>query len=177
MVVPAFTQKLFYHHIKRNPGLFELIKPEFFDNKDIQECFKFDIDFYNRYKKLPTKEQLKEILYHKEINNFLIKDETTKEVEFNNEKLNSIFDVDIDEYDEVYLKENLEGWITWKTFDLSIFDAISYMRGQKINIENDIIIYDDVNNYIHNDKSYIISFNNNNNRIETTTKSIKQVRH
>ena len=36
---------------------------------------------------------------------------------------------------------------------------------QKINIENDIIIYDDVNNYIHNDKSYIISFNNYNDKI------------
>lgn len=142
------TQKIFYNYLRTDNYYFTLVKYRFFDNKDIQECYKVDLEFFDRYKNIPSTEQIKTILFQKKTENFLLKDEDTDEILFNDSKLEKIFDIDVTEYDDVWIKENFEAWIQYKNLDSSLFDSISYLKTKKVTIDNVKSIVEDVKEII-----------------------------
>jgi len=64
-MVTLATEKIFYNYIRKNPDLINNISYKFFENKDIQECYKLDLEFYNKYKTFPSEQQLSEIIKQK----------------------------------------------------------------------------------------------------------------
>ena len=157
-MVNLSTEKILYHYVRNDPFLMDIVTPRFFENKDLQICYEEDVQFFKKYKKIPTKEQLKEILFQKKISNFIEKDEKTDENVFQNNKLTILFDVNIDEYSKTWLDETIEAWIEWKNLDFSLFDSISLIKSTKLNAENIKDIVNQVKEIIQRRNSIDLSF-------------------
>ncbi len=128
-------EKVFYNYLRTKPELFEIIKKDFFTNKTIQTCYKIEYEHFNKYRKVPSTEQLKEQIKDKRVDIFFEKnpDET---VYFNEGLFDSIYDVKIKEYDDQWLSENMISWIEFKNLDTSVLDVINYLKTTKITVEN-----------------------------------------
>lgn len=143
-MVSLHTQQIIYIYLRNDNYYFNMVKYRFFDNKDIQECYKVDLEYFERYKKFPSKEQMKLLLIEKEVRNFLTKDEDTDEIIFNDNKLDKIFEIDLNEYDEEYVKENIEAWIQYQQLSNSLFDSFSYLKTKTVTIDNVKGIVEDI---------------------------------
>ena len=128
-------EKIFYNYLRNRPELFEVIQKDFFSNKTIRECYQVESKYYNKYRKIPNIVQLKEIIQDKKLEIFFDKNENDI-LEFNEGLFNSVYDVKIKEYDEVWLEENLTSWIEFKNLDTSVLDVINYLKTTKITVEN-----------------------------------------
>jgi replicative DNA helicase len=151
-MVNQSTEKLFYQYLRKKPELFSIIHSDFFQNKHIKACFEIDKSFYKKYYKVPTSEQMSEILQSRKSSEFHYQDESGK-TEFEIRIFNNIFDIDINEYDSEWLKENFESWAEFKTLDSSVFEVISLLKTTNINSEN-------VKDIVQNVKELILTKNN-----------------
>lgn len=149
MILSSSLEKIFYNYVRNDLNLFNIVKPEYFKSKEIQNCYKIDHKFYEKYKVLPSPAQIKETVTIQNENLGLDEDEIRSELN----KINNIFKVNLDEYEDSYLKDNVEGWITWQTLDASFFDAITYMKTTKVDIDN-------VNEVVQKVKQIILERNN-----------------
>jgi len=134
-------EKIFYHYIRKNTNLFDIVSDRFFSNKVLQECFKIDKKWYLRYSQVPSMANIIE-----ELKNQKIDDVTENEVKI-------IFQTNIDEYDDVWLKENAESWIELKQLNLSFFDAASLVKSTEINPDN-------IKNIVNSVKEIFLTRNN-----------------
>lgn len=132
MQLSTTLEKIFYHYARQNQELFNLVTPDFFQNKDIQNCFRFDKRFFEKYAQLPTKQQVVQMISTQKENGGADAEEIQQEVD----KVQSIFKTKIDEYSAEWLKENAEAWIEWKTLDTSFIDAINLMKSTKVDVNN-----------------------------------------
>ena len=117
-------EKILYHSIRKKIDFYNLTNPEYFSNNDIKLIFKLDKEFTLKYKSVPTKQQIFQI-----INQRNIKDITES-------KLDSIFDLDINEYDKNWVDETIEFWIEYQTLVTSIVDTSDYLQSTKVDSGN-----------------------------------------
>lgn len=143
-----FLEKIVYHYVRQRAELHEYVEPSYFSSKEISECFKIDLKYFQRYHKLPSKTELFDIA---KINKKTILED--KEV------LNEIFSVNLNEYDEQWLDENCQSWIEYKTLDSTMLTAINYIKDNELNVNN---IHDTVEKI----KSLILEKNNINFKFE-----------
>ena len=92
-MVSTNLEKIFYHHLLENKDHIDLVKPRFFETDSIKECFKLASEFYEKYSKSPTRQQIEELVKLKGI------EETVT-----NAKLDIIYGVDLSTY-LLYLRE------------------------------------------------------------------------
>ena len=149
MILSTSLEKIFYHHTRNTPELFTLVTPEFFQNKEIANCFKIDKKFHAKYLQLPTQAQIEQMVSTQKENAGLDSEEVEKEVQ----KVKSVFKTKLNEYSTEWLKENAEAWIEWKTLDTSFFDAINFMKTAKADVNN-------IKEIVQKVKSIILERNN-----------------
>lgn len=68
-------------------------------------------------------------------------------------KIDYLFEVNLKEYDEDWLKETAESWIEYKNLDLSVFDLLNYLKTTKVTTDN-------VKDVVQNAKNIIAERNN-----------------
>lgn len=124
-MVATHLEKIFYHYIMENRELTNIVKPRFFESEDIKKVYDLSLGFLEKYSKPPTKSQLVELAKMQGISEDL-----------SSSKLELIFETNLKEYEEDWLKESARSWIEYKNLDLSVYDLISYLKTTKIDTEN-----------------------------------------
>lgn len=124
-MVSSHLEKLFYHYLMERKELANIVKPRFFESEDIKKLYDVSTEFISKYNAAPTKNQLVELCKTRGIAD-----------ELPESKIELIFDVNLREYDEEWLRESSEAWIEYKNLDISVYDLIAYLKTTNINAEN-----------------------------------------
>lgn len=118
-------EKIFYHYLQANRELQTVVEPRFFESPLIRKVYELSREFSQKYSDAPTRNQLLEIAKMKNM-----EDEVTESA------LHPLYDINLSEYEEDWLKETAESWIEYKNLDISIYDVINYMKTTKVTAEN-----------------------------------------
>ena len=122
-MVNPHLEKIFMHCILGNSQYIDATKYEFFDDQTIKKVFKVAKTFYNKYKETPTVAQMQELVKMEDL------DVTSQQVE-------TLWNVDLKEYDETWLKENTETFIEYKNLDLSAVEMVNFLKVTTISSDN-----------------------------------------
>jgi len=124
-MVSTHLEKIFYHYLMNRRELTNVVKPRFFDSPDIKKIYELSLDFISKYGSPPMSSQMVE----------LAKMQGLAE-ELSATKVALIYEVNLNEYEDEWLKESAESWIEYKNLDLSVNDLITYLKTTKVNAEN-----------------------------------------
>jgi replicative DNA helicase len=105
--------------------LTNVVKPRFFDSPDIKKVYELSLDFISKYGSPPTASQMIELAKMQGL---------TEELPAT--KVTLIYEVNLNEYEEDWLKESAESWVEYKNLDLSVNDLITYLKTTKVTAEN-----------------------------------------
>ena len=141
-MVSSHLEKIFYHYALENLEFLNVVKSRFFDSPDIKKLYEISIEFYERYNKKPTRQQVRELVKSKGLHE-----------ELSEQKVDLIYEVNMNEYDTEWLRESAEAWVEYKNLDTSVHDLISYLKTTKIGVEN-------VKDVVQNAKALINDRNN-----------------
>lgn len=141
-MVASHLEKIFYHYIQGNRELLNIVKPRFFETEAIKKVYELSHEFIEKYGNPPTENQMREIVKQRGFEEIL-----------EGNKLDAIYDVQLSEYDNDWLKESCESWIEYKNLDISVVDLLSYLKTTKVNSEN-------VKDVVQTAKSIIADRNN-----------------
>lgn len=141
-MVNPHLEKIFFHNIIRNQHYEEVVNPRFFSEPTVKALFPVIKEFWNRYKECPSLAQVREIVKVKGI-----------EADVTNSNLEQLWDLDMNEYDDDWLKENTETFIEYKNLEISAIDLAAYLQTTKINTEN-------IKNVVQQAKTIILDRNN-----------------
>ena len=135
-------EKIFYHYIDSRPELESIVSSRFFSIPAIKEAFDVRKEFRERYHKAPTAAQIKEIVKIKGL-----------EEQLTNEKIDALYEINLEKYEEEWLTETAEAWIEFKNLDASVLDLVQYLKTTNVNTEN-------VKDIVQTAKSIIADRNN-----------------
>lgn len=116
-------EKLFFNYFLSKPQYLKSLRPGFFSNNDLEHLAKISKTFYSKFGESPSKEQMKALL-------------ADDPADVPGEIVNSIYDVNIAEYEQDWLKRTSESWIKWKHFDKQLIKTIEYVKTQNVSPEN-----------------------------------------
>lgn len=116
-------EKIFFNYFLDKPHYLKNVRPGFFSNSDIDHIAKVAKDFYTKFGESPSKHQMKA----------LIVDDPS---EISEDIVNSIYDINIKEYDNDWIKRTAEAWVKWKHFDKQLIKTIEYVKTQSVSPEN-----------------------------------------
>lgn len=121
----SHLEKIFLKIILNNPDYIEVTKDRFFENKTIAKLFKIVKIWWDKYKEIPTQEQIWEVIMSKDL-----QDEVT------DSQLDALWEVDLSKYDDQWKKEYTEYFIQYKNLESSGMDFVSYLKTTQITPEN-----------------------------------------
>ena len=116
-------EKIFFNYFLKKPQYLKSTGPGFFSNNDLDQIAKLSKKFYTDFGESPSREQMKA----------LIKDDPN---EIPESIVSSIYDININEYDQDWLKRTGEAWVKWKHFDKQLVRTIEYVKTQDVSPEN-----------------------------------------
>ena len=116
-------EKIFFNYFLTKPHYLKGTGKGFFSNNDLDHIAKLSKDFYLKFGESPSKDQMKA----------LIGDDPN---EISPDIVNSIYDININEYDQDWLKRTGEAWVKWKHFDKQLIRTIEYVKTQDVSPEN-----------------------------------------
>ncbi len=116
-------EKIFFNYFISRPIYLKSIGKNFFSNHDIDHLAKIAKEFYLKFGESPSKEQMKALL----------KDDV---IEISDDIVNQVFQVNLPEYDQDWLKRTSESWVKWKHFDKQLIRTIEYIKTQDVSPEN-----------------------------------------
>ena len=140
-MVNPHLEKIFFKNIINNADYIQSTHDRYFDDNTLRKLFPKVKEFYTRYKETPTLAQVTEI----------VKIAGLEDISVN--QLESIWGVNLKEYDEQWLKENTETYIEYKTLDSSTMDLVSYLKTTPVNTDN-------IKDVVNTAKNIITSKNN-----------------
>jgi len=141
-MVSVHLEKIFYHYLLHRKELIDVVSNRFFESEDIKKVYDITKEFVDKYSTIPSKSQLIELTKVKGV-----------QEEIPASKIDSIFDVRLNEYDEEWLQQTAESWIEYKNLDISVLDLITYLKTTKVNVDN-------VKDVVQNAKNIITERNN-----------------
>lgn len=118
-------EKIFFHYLQKNRELHSIVQPRFFESPLIRKVYELSKEFSEKYSESPTRHQILEIAKMKNM-----------EEDVTESALVPLYDTNLSEYEEEWLKETAESWIEYKNLDTSIFDVINYLKTTKVSAEN-----------------------------------------
>jgi archaellum biogenesis ATPase FlaH len=118
-------EKIFFHYLQVNRELQSVVEPRFFESPLIRSVYELSREFSQKYSDAPTRNQILEIAKMKNM-----------EEDITESALVPLYDVNLGEYEEEWLKETSESWIEYKNLDTSIYDVINYLKTTKVSAEN-----------------------------------------
>jgi len=116
-------EKIFFNFFLKKPHYLKAVRPGFFANRDIDHIAKLSKDFYLKFGESPSKDQMKALV-------------TDDPSEISGEIVQQIYDVNLAEYDEDWLKRTGESWVKWRHFDKQLVKTIEYVKTQNVSPEN-----------------------------------------
>jgi len=116
-------EKIFFNYFLKKPHYLKSTGPGFFSNSDLDHIAKLAKNFYTNFGESPSREQMKA----------LVKDDPN---EIPDDIVTSIYDININEYDQDWLKRTGESWVKWKHFDKQLVRTIEYVKTQDVTPEN-----------------------------------------
>jgi hypothetical protein len=135
-------EKIFFHYLLTRKELLGVVKSRFFDTADIRKTYEIVQEFVEKYNDIPTQSQLLELVKMKGLTE-----------ELTATKIDYLYEINLKEYEEEWLKETAESWIEYKNLDLSVYDLLNYLKTTKVTSEN-------VKDVVQNAKSIITERNN-----------------
>jgi replicative DNA helicase len=122
MITPHL-EKIFFHNILENTEYLDHVNHRSFDDQLLKKLVPLIKEFFSKYHEIPTLPQVKEIVKLKG-------DDVTPG------QLEAIWDIKLDEYDDDWLEENTETFITFKSLENSAMDLNTYLKTTTVNGEN-----------------------------------------
>ena len=124
-MVSTHLEKIFYHYVLERPELLNVVKPRFFRTSSLSKLYEIGNNFYEKYNKQPTQQQVKE----------LVKSLGLSE-EINDQQISLLYETNLSQYEPEWLKESTEAWVEYQNLDASVQDLISYLKTTQVNVEN-----------------------------------------
>ena len=134
-------ENIWFRAVIDNPAYIDATDVSFFKNTDYQEAFKVIKSFWKKYQQIPSKIQVRESAKLLKLD-----DKLTDSL------LNSMWLINLEDYDSEWLQQNVESWVEWKTLEKSAVDSINYIRSTEVTPDN---IKDVINTY----KSIVVDRN------------------
>jgi len=103
----------------------ESAKASFFKDVRYQEAFKIVKSFWKKYSELPSPKQVREVVKLLRLEDKLPLDH-----------IETIFQLDLSDFDPSWLRENTEAWIEWKNLEQSAVDSINYIKTTDVTPDN-----------------------------------------
>jgi replicative DNA helicase len=141
-MVATHLEKIFFHYLLERRELLGIVKSRFFETADIRKIYEVIQEFAEKYNETPSKSQINELIKMKGL---------TEELDAT--KIDYLYEVNLKEYEEDWLRETAESWIEYKNLDLSVFDLLNYLKTTKVTTEN-------VKDVVQNAKNIITERNN-----------------
>lgn len=141
-MVSTHLEKIFFHYLLSRKELISVVNNRFFETEDIKKIYDITKEFTEKYSSIPSKSQVIELTKVKQI-----------DAEITASKIESLFDVNLKDYDEEWLQQTAESWIEYKNLDISVLDLITYLKTTKVSVDN-------VKDVVQNAKNIITERNN-----------------
>ena len=122
-----------------------MIKANYFNDDTLQRLYRESKKFFLEYKKVPTKNELRELA-------------NLANLDLPEDKFNKVFAVDLTSYNYDFLFKYTKAFIFYKNLNESVIDVLSYLKTTDINPENVELITNEVRSKF-NDKLNV-SFTN-----------------
>lgn len=119
------SENIVLRNILSDPAYIELAKPDFFKNDSFKTLVEVSKDFWEKYKQSPSKDQLKESL------KISGKNEGVKDSD-----IDSIYEIDLNNYDSEWLTETTQFFIEYKNLTKSAVEAVKYLQSTPVSSEN-----------------------------------------
>jgi KaiC/GvpD/RAD55 family RecA-like ATPase len=161
-------EKLFFIFCLKQPKYLSIIGDGFFTNPDIDILAFLAKKFYEKFSESPTSSQMKLLVQ----NSKKAKDKVTENI------IDTVYDVNLSDYDEDWLETTAESWIKWRNFDKSLIDGIEYVKTANVtpdNVESIISKFREVindRNKINFDKDLGLDFFNPDDHVQHTSDKI-----
>jgi len=140
----GFEIIVYLHACKKNE-LLKFIKEEYFIHPYIARLFRITTAFHKKYGKIPfdfdnpSTEQISEIVDN---NRELCQFETSTTEDHDQLKklfmanINNVLSTSYSKYNEEYISKSFMAWVKWKNFEHSVDEALTYVKSQKIDMDN-----------------------------------------
>ena len=116
-------EKLIFAYALRRPQYLLSMGGDFYNNPEIQYLANNAKLFFQEYKEAPSCEQMKSII-------------KGDKKELSPEIVDSIYDVEINAYDDEFLKDTTEGWILFRSLNHNLFEAVTLVKTTDVTLEN-----------------------------------------
>lgn len=116
-------EKIFFNYFIKKPHYLKSVRPGFFSNSDVDHLAKLAKDFHVKFGECPSKDQMKA----------LVKDDPN---DISDDIVSAIYSININEYDQDWIKRTSESWIKWKHFDKQLVKTIEYVKTQDVSPDN-----------------------------------------
>lgn len=108
-----------------------MIKAHYFNDDTLQRLYREAKKFFVEYKKVPTKNELRELA-------------NLANLDLPDAKFNKVFEVDLTSYNYDFLFKYTKAFIFYKNLNESVIDVLSYLKTTDINPDNVELITDEV---------------------------------
>ena len=125
MTPDVYTEKIVFNKILADNRLFDTVDAKFFEISEIQKVYEICNKFFLKYKESPSKAQIKHLIKTNNLEELITLD-----------YIDGLFNINLDDYDNVWLNETVEAWIYWRSLNSSLFDAFTFMKTQTVDTEN-----------------------------------------
>jgi len=119
-------EKIFFRLSLVKTKYLKSIKSSFYTSQEIDILSQLSNKFFERFNETPTKDQLNMLIQRSE----KAKERITENI------LNTIFEVDLDQFDEEWLTSVTESWIKYRTFEISLTDTVEFVKTTAVTPEN-----------------------------------------
>jgi replicative DNA helicase len=118
-------ERLYLKYVLENPDYLTKIKIEFFRIKEYQRMFSIVKRFFERFSKIPTKKQFEHLLIEKKLTD-----------KVSSEAVDSVYDTDINEYDQEWLRVNFHTFLEYRNILIALESGVEYAQTTEVNSEN-----------------------------------------
>ena len=101
-------EKIFFIYSLHYPKYLLVTRDGFYSNDQLDILAFLGRSFYNKFKEVPSKDQMK----------LLVQNSNKAKGKITDDIINVIYNTDIKEYDESWIKNTAESWIKWRNFDI-----------------------------------------------------------
>jgi archaellum biogenesis ATPase FlaH len=119
-------EKLFFNFCLKQPKYLPIIKDGFFTSSEVDALAYLAKKFHEKFNETPTCAQMKLLVE----NSKKTKDVITPNI------IETIYEVNLSDYDDEWLESTAESWIKWRNFDNSLIDGIEYVKTASVTPDN-----------------------------------------
>lgn len=118
------NESVVFKYILDNPTYYQHVDKTFFSNKTLSALILIAKRFYDKYKQVPTENQMKALVHDSD------------KLNIDDGLIETIYAIDTDNYDSEWLQKTAEAWIKWKYLQKNLVDSIEFAKMTNVNIDN-----------------------------------------